>query len=327
MKTASRRELLKLGAAGLAATVVSPAVRGQAWPSQPIRLVVPFPPGGPTDLVGRVLAREMSRTLGQNVVVENRPGANANIGAELVARAPADGYTLLYNTASLALNAVLYNRLNYDPLADFAPVVLTGIVPHVLVVNPSLPVKTVAEFIDHARKNPGKLTYGSAGNGNITHMGAYRFLHAQGIDAVHVPYKGSAPALFDVVAGQTHFMTDAINSALPYIRDGRLRALSLSAMKRSSLLPDVPTLRESGLPGFEVGGWQGIVVPAKTPASIVQRLNAEVNALLEDPEVRKTLAAQGAEPLGSTPAEYGAYIRGEIERWGAVARAIGVKLD
>jgi tripartite-type tricarboxylate transporter receptor subunit TctC len=322
----TRRRLLKSGALGIAA-LAAPALHAQAWPSQPIRMVIPFPPGGPTDLVSRVLAEALSTQLGQSVIADNKPGANANIGAQIVARAPADGYTLMYNTSSLALSRVLYSKLSYDALTDFAPVVLTAVVPLVLVVHPSLPVNNVAEFIAYLKKNAGKLSYGSASNGNVTHLAAFQFLHVNNLEATHVPYKGSAPALVDLVGGQVQFMTDTINSALPYIRDGRLRALAVTSAKGSSVLPDVPTLQEAGMAGFEAGAWQGVVVPAETPKPIVERLNAELNKALKDPEVLKKLAAQGAEPLGSTPEEYGAYLRSEIKRWGELAEATGVKLD
>lgn len=325
--TTIRRTLLKLAAIGLAAGA-APALHAQtAWPTQPVRMVIPFPPGGPTDLVGRVLAQALSEQLGQNVIVENKPGANANIAAELVARAPADGYTFMYNTSSLALSAVLYSKLNYDALKDFAPVALTAVVPMVLVVHPSVPAKTVPEFIDLLKKNPGKLVYGSAGNGNVTHLGAFQFLQANGLSATHVPYKGSSPALVDLAGGQTQFMTDTINSALPYIRDGRMRALAVTSATRSPVLPDVPTLQESGMAGFEVGAWQGVVMPAKTPPEIVNKLNAEITKALKNPAVLEKLAAQGAQPLGSTPEQYGAYLRSEIQRWGEVAKATGAKLD
>ena len=325
--TTIRRTLLKLAALGLAAGA-APALNAQAaWPSQPVKMVIPFPPGGPTDLVGRVIAQALSEQMGQNVIVENKPGANANIAAEMVARAPADGYTFMYNTSSLALSAVLYSKLNYDALKDFAPVALTAVVPMVLVVHPSVPARTVPEFIDHLKKNPGKLAYGSAGNGNVTHLGAYQFLQANGLDATHVPYKGSAPALVDLAGGQTHFMTDTVNSALPYIRDGRMRALAVTSAKRSAVLPDVPTLQEAGMAGFEVGAWQGVVMPARTPPEIVNKLNAEIVKALKNPAVLEKLAAQGAQPLGSTPEAYGAYLRSEIQRWGAVAKATGAKLD
>jgi tripartite-type tricarboxylate transporter receptor subunit TctC len=298
-----------------------------AYPDKPVRLVLPFPPGGPTDLVARVLAQKMGEQMGQPVLVENKPGANGNIAADMVAKAPADGYTVLYNTSSIALSATLYKKLNYDVRTDFAPIALTAVIPLVLAVHPSLPVSNVQEFLNYVKANPGKLTYGSAGNGNITHLGAYLLLHSRGLQATHAPYKGSAPALTDLVGGQTQFMTDTINSALPFIRDNRLRALAVTSLKRTTVLPEAPTLNETVMPKFEVGAWQGMLVPAKTPAEIVKRLNAEVMKALNSPDVKTKLAVQGAEPLGSTPEEYGQYIQSEITRWGQVVKLTGASLE
>ncbi len=312
----------------LAGLTALSSVQAQAtYPDKPIRLVLPFPPGGPTDLVARVLAQKIGEQMGQPVLVENKPGANGNIAADMVAKAPADGYTVLYNTSSIALSATLYKKLNYDVRTDFAPIALTAVIPLVLAVHPSLPVYNVQEFLNHVKANPGKLTYGSAGNGNITHLGAYLLLHSRGLQATHAPYKGSAPALTDLVGGQTQFMTDTINSALPFIRDNRLRALAVTSLKRTTVLPEAPTLNETVMPKFEVGAWQGMLVPAKTPSDIVKRLNAEVMKALNSPEVKAKLAVQGAEPLGSTPEEYGQYIQTEIARWGQVVKLTGATLD
>jgi len=308
-------------------TAVTLAQAQAAYPDKPIRLVLPFSPGGPTDLVARVLAQKVGEQMGQPVLVENKPGANGNIAADMVAKAPADGYTVLYNTSSIALSATLYKKLNYDVRTDFAPIALTAVIPLVLAVHPSLPVYNVQEFLNHVKANPGKLTYGSAGNGNITHLGAYLLLHSRGLQATHAPYKGSAPALTDLVGGQTQFMTDTINSALPFIRDNRLRALAVTSLTRTSVLPEAPTLNETVMPKFEVGAWQGMLVPAKTPSDIVKRLNAEVMKALNSPEVKAKLAVQGAEPLGSTPEEYGQYIQSEIARWGQVVKLTGATLD
>ncbi len=314
-----------LALAGL--TALSSVQPQATYPDKPIRLVLPFPPGGPTDLVARVLAQKIGEQMGQPVLVENKPGANGNIAADMVAKAPADGYTVLYNTSSIALSATLYKKLNYDVRTDFAPIALTAVIPLVLAVHPSLPVYNVQEFLNYVKANPGKLTYGSAGNGNITHLGAYLLLHSRGLQATHAPYKGSAPALTDLVGGQTQFMTDTINSALPFIRDNRLRALAVTSLKRTSVLPEAPTLNETVMPKFEVGAWQGMLVPAKTPSDIVKRLNAEVMKALNSPEVKAKLAVQGAEPLGSTPEAYGQYIQSEIARWGQVVKLTGATLD
>ena len=323
-----RRTALAAAAAALAPALLPATVLAQAgYPDKPIRMVIAFPPGGPTDLVARVLAQKLTEQMGQQVVVDNKPGANGNIAAELVAKAPADGYTVFYNTSAVALSPALYKKLNYDVRADFAPVALTAVIPLVLAVHPSVPANTVGEFIAHVKANPGKLSYGSAGNGNITHLGAFLLLQSQGLNAVHVPYKGSAPALTDAVAGQTQFLTDTINSALPFIREKRLKALAVTSLQRSPVLPEVPTLAESGLRGFEVGAWQGLMVPARTPAEIVTRLNTEVMKALASADVKARLAAQGATPLGSTPAEYGNYLREELARWDRVVKATGASLD
>ena len=316
---------LPLAVAALAAPL---AAQAADWPKQKaITLVIPFPPGGPTDMVGRVLAQQVSEQIGQTIVVDNRPGANANIGNAMVAKAPADGYTILYNTSSISLSPSLYKKLNYDVKKDLAPVVLTATVPMALVVNPKMPVKTVAEFIAHAKANPGKLTYGSAGAGNTTHLTAFRMGQGFAIDTRHVPYKGSAPADADLVAGHIDFMTDTINSVAPFIADNKLRLLAVSTGKRLANFPNTPTLAESGLKGFDVGAWQGVMVPAKTPQAIVERLNAEFNKALKNPVVLDKLKLQSAVPLGGTAKGYGDYIQAEIKRWSGVVKDSGVSLD
>ena len=318
-----RRTLL-----GLAAAACLPlAAWAQAYPNKPITLLVPFPPGGPTDLVARVLAKKMSEQMSQSIVIDNKPGANGNIAAVAAAKAPADGYTVLYNTSSITLSPALYKNLAYDVQRDLAPVALTAVVPLALVVNPGVPVNNVREFIAYAKANPGKLSYGSAGNGNVTHLAAFQLVRHHDIDATHVPYRGSAPADVDLVAGQIQFMTDTINSVMPFVKDKRLKLLAVTTSQRMSLFPDVPTLSETVMPGFEAGAWQGIMVPANTPKAVVQRLNAEINKALQSAEVKEKLALQGAEPLGSTPEEYGAYVKKELARWAAVVKATGVTLE
>ena len=318
-----RRTLL-----GLAAAACLPlAAWAQAYPNKPITLLVPVPPGGPTDLVARVLAKKMSEQMGQSIVIDNKPGANGNIAAVAAAKAPADGYTVLYNTSSITLSPALYKNLAYDVQRDLAPVALTAVVPLALVVNPGVPVNNVREFIAYAKANPGKLSYGSAGNGNVTHLAAFQLVRHHDIDATHVPYRGSAPADVDLVAGQIQFMTDTINSVMPFVKDKRLKLLAVTTSQRMSLFPDVPTLSETVMPGFEAGAWQGIMVPANTPKAVVQRLNAEINKALQSAEVKEKLALQGAEPLGSTSEEYGAYVKKELARWAAVVKATGVTLE
>jgi len=298
-----------------------------AWPEKPITLVVPFAPGGPTDMVARVLAQSVGEQLGQSVVVDNKPGANANIGNAFVAKAEPDGYTVLYNTSSAALSPALYKTLSYDVRKDLAPVTLTAVVPLALVVNPTLPVTTVAEFVDYAKKNPDKLAYASAGNGNITHLAAFQVLQHFGIDAVHVPYKGSAPADADLVAGQVQFMTDTISSVGPFIQAGRLRLLAVTTPKRLQNFPQAPTLAESGMAGFEAGAWQGVMVPMGTPKPVIDRLNQAFLQALKDPGVLQKLRIQGSEPLGSTPEAYGDYIEKELVRWADVVKRTGISLN
>ncbi|QKH37449.1 tripartite tricarboxylate transporter substrate binding protein [Achromobacter pestifer] len=298
-----------------------------AWPERPITMVVPFPPGGPTDLVARVLAKQLTEQLGQTVLVENKGGANGNIGMQYAAAAKPDGYTVLYNTSSIALSPNLYRSLAFDPVKDFAPVSSTAVIPLVLLVHPSVPAQDTKTFVQYARQHPGKLSYGSAGAGNVTHLGALLLLRSLEIDAVHVPYRGSAPAMTDLVGGQVQLMTNTLNDSLGFIREGKLRALAVTSGARSEQLPDVPTVAETVAPGFEMGAWQGVVVPAGTPAPVIDKLNAEIRRALQSPEMSKQLKAQGAQALGSTPQEYAAYIKSEIGRWGEVVKAANVKLD
>ncbi|CAB3640503.1 hypothetical protein LMG26685_01953 [Achromobacter mucicolens] len=315
-------------AATLAILALGDAASAQAaWPDRPITMVVPFPPGGPTDLVARVLAKQLTDQLGQTVVVENKGGANGNIGMQYAAAAKPDGYTVLYNTSSIALSPNLYRSLAFDPVKDFAPVSSTAVIPLVLLVHPSVPADTASAFVDYARKHPGKLSYGSAGAGNVTHLGALLLLKSLNIDAVHVPYRGSAPAMTDLVGGQVQVMTNTLNDSLGFIREGKLRALAVTSQTRSDQLPNVPTVAETVAPGFGMGAWQGVVVPAGTPAPIIDKLNAEILRALQSPEMQKQLKVQGAQALGSTPQEYAAYIKSEIARWGEVVQAANVKLD
>ena len=327
MNPIHRRACLALAACGALAALAAPGALAQTYPAKPITMVVPFPPGGPTDMVARLLAQKLSEQMGQPVVVDNKPGANGNIGGARVSKAAADGHTLLYNTSSITLSPALYKSMQYDVLRDLAPVALTAVVPLALVVNPAVPANSVQEFVAYAKANPGKLSYGSAGNGNVTHLAAYQFVRAQGIEATHVPYRGSAPADVDLAAGQIQFMTDTINSVMAFVKDRRMKLLAVTTAKRMSLFPEVPTLAETVMPGFEAGAWQGLMVPAGTPAAVVQRLNAEVNKALQSADMRDKLAVQGAEPLGSTPEEYGAYVRKELARWATVVKATGVTLE
>jgi len=312
---------------GLFLAVTTSTLWAQSWPTKPVRMIIAFPPGGPTDLVSRVLAQKLSEQLGQQVIVDNKPGAGGNIAAELAARAAPDGYTIFYNTSAIVIGPALYGKVNYDTLKDFAPVLLTASVPMVLVVNPQLPARSVKEFVDLAKTRSGALNYSSSGTGTITHLASAMMSTQTGIQTQHIPYKGSAPGLVDLASGQTQFMIDTINTVLPYVRDNRLRGLAVTSAKRSPLLPDLPTLAEAGISGFEAAAWQGIVVPTGTPNEIVQKLNAEVNKALMHPDIRSRLAAQGADILGGTPAEYAAYLRSEMPRWAKAVKDSGAKAE
>ena len=314
-------------AVGFFLAVMTSMLWAQSWPTKPVRMIIAFPPGGPTDLVSRVLAQKLSEQLGQQVIVDNKPGAGGNIAAELAAKAAPDGYTIFYNTSAIVIGPALYGKVNYDTLKDFTPVLLTASVPMVLVVNPQLPARSVKEFVDLAKTRSGALNYSSSGTGTITHLASAMMSTQTGIQTQHIPYKGSAPGLVDLASGQTQFMIDTINTVLPYVRDNRLRGLAVTSAKRSPLLPDLPTLAEAGISGFEAAAWQGIVVPTGTPNEIVQKLNAEVNKALTHPDIRSRLAAQGADILGGTPAEYATYLRSEMPRWAKAVKDSGAKAE
>jgi tripartite-type tricarboxylate transporter receptor subunit TctC len=304
------------------------SLQAQSYPSKPLRMLLAFPPGGPTDINARLYAQRLSEQMGQQVLVDNKPGAGGNLAAGEAARAPADGYTIFYNTSAITIAPALYASAQVDPVKDYAPVALTATVPLVLAVNMAVPVKNLQEFVAYVKANPGRFFYASSGTGTITHLAGALFAAQLGLQMQHVPYKGSAPALIDVVGGQTQMMIDTINTVLPYARDNRLRPLAIAVTRRSPQLPEVPTLEEAAnLPGFEMSAWQGIVVPAATPKEIVARLNAEVNRAAQNPDLRARLAAQGGEPLGGSPEQYAAYIRSELLRWTKVVRDAGARAD
>jgi tripartite-type tricarboxylate transporter receptor subunit TctC len=306
--------------------LVAPRVRAQAaYPNRIIKLVVPYPAGGTTDLLGRLIADRLKSALGATVIVENKPGAATLLGAEQVARAEPDGYTLLVATSTtLAINRTLYKQLPYDP-TDFAAIALIAAVPFVLVVNPSLPAKTLAEFIAFAKQKPG-LTYGSAGIGSPQHLGAEMLKTQAGIDIRHVPYRGSIPAMLDVIAGHISFMVVDLQPALQQIRESKLKALGVTTPKRAAAAPDIPTLAESGLPGFELVAWQGVVAPHGTPRPIVERLAAEIGNLVSDGAARGQFAALALEQMPpSTPENFAAYIRSEGDRWAKIVKAAGIE--
>jgi len=300
----------------------------QAYPTRPIRLVVPFPAAGTTDILARAAAQKLTEAFGQAVVVDNRPGAGGNIGSDLVAKSAPDGYTLLMGTVGThAINPSLYSKMPYDHIKDFVPVVLVAGVPNVLVVNPALPVNSVADLIKLAKDKPGTINFASSGSGTSIHLSGELFKTMAGVDMMHVPYKGSSPALTDLIGGQVQIMFDNLPSSLPQIKGGKLRAVAVTSMKRAPALPDVPTINESGLPGFEASSWFGILAPAGTPAPIVARINAEVNKWLQSADAREKLLGQGAEAAGGSPEQFAAYIRSETEKWAKVVKASGAKVD
>src|SRR5436190_9664444 len=300
----------------------------QPYPSKPIHLIVPFPPGGGNDTVARALAQQLGPDLGQPVVIDNRPGAGGSVGAELAARAPADGYTLfLAGVGSHAVNPNLHAKLPYDAVKDFAPITLVASAPSVLVVNPGVPARTIDEFTAFARANPGKLNYASNGNGSAAQLAAAMYESMAGVKMVHVPYKGIAPAMTDLMSGEVQLMFGTIVALVPHIQSGKLRALAVTSTKRSALLPEVPTLAESGLPEYQAGSWYGILAPAGTPREVIERLHGAIVKALRQPDVAKRLAAEGAEVIGSTPDEFGAHLKAEIARVGKVVRAAGIRIE
>jgi tripartite-type tricarboxylate transporter receptor subunit TctC len=314
----------------IAATLLAPAAaRAQAWaPTRAIRFVVPFPAGGATDVVARVLGERMQETLGQPVVVENRTGAGGNIGVENVVRSPADGHTILMGTTgTLTVNPHLYSTLGFDPLRDLAPVSMAFTTDHVLIVNPQVPARTAQEFLALVRAQPGRLSYGSAGAGSSTHTVPELFKLAARVDITHVPYRGSAPALNDVVAGNVQVMLDQIPSAIGQIQAGRVRALAVTGARRSALLPDVPTMAEIGLPEAQATSWGAVMAPAGTPAPAIARLNAAIRDALAQQAVRDRLAAAGAEGVASSPEELAAYLRAESEKWARVVREARITVN
>ncbi|MDP2800552.1 MAG: tripartite tricarboxylate transporter substrate binding protein [Phreatobacter sp.] len=321
------RRSFAFGTTALGLSLAAPAVaRAQAgYPTRPVRMVVGFAAGGPTDIVARQLAQYMAEHLGQSIVIENRGGANSNIAAQEIATSAPDGYNLFYNTSAIAISPALYPRLNYDVKA-FVPIGLTATVPMVLEVHPQMPVNNVKEFIDYVKANADKLSYASTGNGSITHLGSALLLGRIGAKVTHVPYRGSAPALVDLAGGRVHFMTDTINSSLPFIKDGRLKPLAVTSAKRLEALPNIPTLTELGLQDLEIGAWQGIVGPAGTPRDVVMKVNGAMMKALQNPEFLARLADQQTTPLGSTPDAYGQYILAEIARWDKVVKDNGITI-
>ena len=324
MKSAMRFFLLVL----TVALCASDAALAQSYPAKPMRLVAPFPPGGPADILARIIGQHLSDRLGQQVIVDNRAGAGGNIGADMVAKAPPDGYTLLLGAVgSNAINASLYGSMPYDNIKDFEPVSLVAMVTILLVTHPSVPASSVSELIALARAKPGELTFGSPGNGTPQHLAGELFSTMANVKMTHVPYKGAVPALQDLLGGRLSMVFSSMPPALPHVAAGKIKALAVTSSKRSPVTPDVPTIAETGLAGYEVINWYGVLGPAGLPKDIVGKLNREIHGILTLPDVKKQLASQGAEVLTSTPQEFGAFISSETRKWAKVVKLSGARVD
>ena len=310
----------------IVATLIVSDAAAQQYPSKPIRLIVPFTPGGTTDILARVVGQKLGEAVGVQVVIDNRPGAAGNIGAEVAAKSAPDGYTLLMgHIGTLAVNPWLYAKLPYDPIRDFAPITLVAMVPSMLVVNPKVPAKSVKELIALAKSRPGQLNYGSTGAGGTPYLAVEYFKLMAGLNIVEIPYKGAAPLTTELMAGDISLTITGIPALLPHVKSGRLRALAVSSAKRSAAVPDLPTIAEAGLPGYEATSWYGVLAPAGTPREIIAKLNAGIVKGMKQPDAADLLTAEGAEPVGSTPEEFAAFVKSELARWGEVIRATGAK--
>jgi tripartite-type tricarboxylate transporter receptor subunit TctC len=314
--------------AGAAALNALSSFAQQDYPNRPIRMIVPYPPGGPTDIMGRLTSDVLAKRLAQNVVVDNRGGAATVIGAEMAARSPADGYTLLVSSeTTFAVTPALKDKLPYDPERDFAPISLLTTQPYVLAVSPSLPASSVSQLVAYAKSNPGKLTYGSAGTGSANHLAGEMFRQVAGVDIVHVPYKGNGPAIIDLIGGQIGMMLGSISSLYPHATAGKLRLLAIASGKRTTAAPEIPTFAEGGVPGYQVNGWNCLVAPRGTPLNVVKRLNAEVVAGFAQSDVLERLSAQSIDPATGTPDQLAAYIKSEFARYSILIKAVGLKVD
>jgi tripartite-type tricarboxylate transporter receptor subunit TctC len=321
-----RRQFLHLAASAAALPAVSRIARAQTYPTRPVRIIVGFPAGGSGDIIARLMGQRLSERLGQPFVIENRPGAGSNIGAEVVVRAPADGHTLLLVAPANTINTTLYDKLNFNFLRDIAPVAILVRYPMVMEVNPSVPTKTVPEFIAYAKANPGKINMASNGIGSLSHVSGELFKMMTGVNMVHVPYRGSAPALTDLIGGQVQVMFDTTPASIEHIRTGTLRALAVTTRTRSEVLPDIPIMADS-VPGYEAGSWNGVGAPKSTPVEIVDKLNKEINAFLADPTMKARLAGLDALVLSGSPADFGKLITEDTEKWGKVIRATNIKAE
>ena len=325
----SPRPSLAFAALAAAALALAPLVAlGQSFPAKPVKLVVPFPPGGSLDNIGRLLAQKLSDSWGQPVVVENRPGAGGNVGADAVAKSSPDGYTVVMGALSThAVNPSLYPKMPYDAVKDFAPISLVAITPNVLVVNAALPVGSLKDLIAYAKANPGKVNFGSGSNGSAGHLAGELFKVETGTDVAHIPFKGGAPATQALLAGDTQFMFDNLANATAQLKGGKIKAIAVTTAQRSKLAPDLPTMAEAGMPGFDISTWFGILAPAGTPADVVAKWNAELVKALNAPDVREKMLAQGAEPAPTTPAEFASFIAKEREKYARIVKASGAKVD
>jgi tripartite-type tricarboxylate transporter receptor subunit TctC len=316
-----------LGATALALALAAGLVHGaDTWPARPVKLVIPFPPGGSNDVVGRVIATQLGERLGQQVVVDNRGGAGGVIGTEMVAKSAPDGYTLLFISSAYAANSSLY-KLPYDPVKSFTPLAMIAAGPNVLAVAPSLQVNSVKELLALAKQKPGKLNYASAGIGSFQHLGSALFVNMARVDIVHVPFKGGGPAMVDVIAGNTQVLLSSLVQTLPQIKAGKLKALGVGGLKRSPTLPEVPTISEAGVPGYDAVNWWGIIAPAGTPPAIVARVHKELGIIVQTPEMQKRFEAEAVEAVQMTPAEFGQYIDRETVKWARVVREAGIKAE
>lgn len=314
-----------LAAAAISLVAFAPA---QAqYPNKPVRLILPFPPGGAVDTLGRIIGPGLSEALGQQVVMENRPGAAGNIGAEIVAKSPPDGYTVLMGAIPISISVSVYSKLGYDLVRDLAPVSLLASTPNIVVVHPSVPAKSVKELIALARARPGQLDFASSGSGGSPHLAGALFNNLAGTKMNHIPYKGGGPAVIALVAGECSVGFATAPSVIHHLKSGRLRGLAVTSAQRTPLVPDLPTVSEAGIPGYEAGAWQGLLVPTGTRREIISRLETESSKVLKLPEVKERLDATGLTPIGSTPEEFAAYLRSEIEKWGKVARSVGMRVD
>ena len=323
MKTLSRFALIALGTLSASA----PLAQAQGYPAKPVRFIIPFPPGGPTDLMGRTAADRLTKAFGVQFIANNRAGAGGNIGTELCAKSPPDGYTVCMFTVAQSISPAIYKKLGYDPLKDFAPVTLMAILPSMLTTHPSLPVKNVKELVALAKARPGALSYASTGNGTSPHMLMEMFKAMVGIDVVHIPYKGQAPAVVDQIAGQVQLAFNTAVTVLPHVQQGKLKPIAISTRERFPPMPDLQTIDESGVKGYDGSSWQAVVMPAGTPRDIVSKVHQELAAMLKAPDTREKFLSQGALASGITPDEFAKFLKAEMEKWAKVAKAAKVKLD